>query len=293
MPSVLPFPLYDFGLLTLLQQHAGENSRGRFERLLLGGYRYVAERNPLCVTPVRNSLTETSARSMIAVIQDTNGTMTLEDLASYEVKSRKVSRTTYRGIELYGISSPAGGAVSLSNLKTMAQYASHDLAADGNLTVHRFDEAMRFAYGARMELGDPDFVPYVENLEAEMLDEKHAKLIKDRILDNQTQAVESYNPKRIYTTDGHGTSHIVTADGAGMATSLTTTINLIFGAQIMDPDSGVIMYAAQPHRPNLSPFVPLSTRTGSTQEKTANPLSSQKQRNERLFHPRRPQRVRL
>ena len=177
---------------------------------------------------------------MIAIVQATNGTMTLDDLKNYKVKSRKVAKMTYRDMELFGIGSPAGGAVSLSNLKTMEQYDAKDWS-DVNLTVHRFDEAMRFAYGARLELGDPDFVDDVEKLEAQMLDEKNAQAIRHRIMDNTTQPVELYDPKGIYSSDGHGTSHIVTADGSGMATSLTTTINLIFGAQIMDPVSGVIM----------------------------------------------------
>ena len=39
----------------------------------------------------------------------------------------------------------------------------------------------------------------------------------------------------------HGTSHVVTADSSGMATSLTTTVNLFFGSRIMVPETGVVM----------------------------------------------------
>ena len=39
----------------------------------------------------------------------------------------------------------------------------------------------------------------------------------------------------------HGTSHVVTADSSGMATSLTTTVNLFFGSGIMVPETGVVM----------------------------------------------------
>lgn len=38
-----------------------------------------------------------------------------------------------------------------------------------------------------------------------------------------------------------GTSHVVTADATGMAISLTTTINLLFGSTLMVPETGVIM----------------------------------------------------
>lgn len=42
-------------------------------------------------------------------------------------------------------------------------------------------------------------------------------------------------------TPRHGTSHIVTADASGMAISLTTTVNLLFGSQLVVPETGVIM----------------------------------------------------
>ncbi|KAH7320236.1 gamma-glutamyltranspeptidase [Stachybotrys elegans] len=180
------------------------------------------------------------AESMIATIQETNGTMTLEDLQQYQVKSRNVPTISYRGLQLHGVGSPAGGAVGFSILKTMEQYDTADWA-DLGLSYHRFDESMRFAYGARLELGDPSFVDRIDELEAEMLSDDTAEQIRARILDNQTQPVEHYDPRMIYTSESHGTSHIVTTDHSGMATSLTTTINLLFGAQIMDPLTGVII----------------------------------------------------
>lgn len=166
--------------------------------------------------------------------------MTLDDMKNYKVLSREVLDIDYRGAKLHGIGSPANGAVCLNILKIMEQYDTAD-REDVNLTMHRFDEAMRFAYGARLELGDPTFVSRMSEIEGQMISGKKAKEIRDLIRDNQTMPVEHYDPKHLYTSDGHGTSHISTADASGMATSLTTTINLLFGAQIMDPVSGVIM----------------------------------------------------
>jgi gamma-glutamyltranspeptidase/glutathione hydrolase len=61
------------------------------------------------------------------------------------------------------------------------------------------------------------------------------------ILDNTTQPVGVYDPSAMFTTDSAGTSHLVTADGGGMTVSATTTINLLFGARVMDPLTGVIL----------------------------------------------------
>lgn len=43
------------------------------------------------------------------------------------------------------------------------------------------------------------------------------------------------------TSSSPGTSHVVTADASGMAITLTTTINLLFGSQLMVESTGVIM----------------------------------------------------
>lgn len=45
----------------------------------------------------------------------------------------------------------------------------------------------------------------------------------------------------VLTFSSPGTSHIVTADASGMAITLTTTINLLFGSQLMVESTGVIM----------------------------------------------------
>lgn len=177
---------------------------------------------------------------MVDTIQSSNGTITLEDLANYTVIPRPVAEINYRGLNLHSIGSPGGGAVLLNVLKIMEQYDAKDWE-DVQLSNHRFDEALRFSYGARLELGDPDFVRGILDMETRMLDEETARRIHSRIMDNQTQPVESYNPKKLYTSDTEGTSHIVTADASGMATSMTTTVNLLFGAQIMDPITGIIV----------------------------------------------------
>lgn len=178
---------------------------------------------------------------MISTVQAANGTMTLADLRDYRITTRKPLSATYRGYTLNTVGIPASGAVGIGILKTMEQYPVEDWFSDVNLTVHRFSEAMRFAYGARLELGDPDFVPGAREAEAELMSEKWGRRTKDRILDDRTQPVKVYDPREVYTADGHGTSHMAAVDADGMALSLTGTVNLIFGAQLMDPATGVIL----------------------------------------------------
>jgi gamma-glutamyltranspeptidase/glutathione hydrolase len=127
-----------------------------------------------------------------------------------------------------------------SILKTIGQYPAEDLA-DTNLTTHRFVEAMKFAYGARLKLGDPEFVKNTSKYEDQLVSDDTARHIRHRILDNETQPVEAYDPLSLYMPENHGTSHIVTADSSGLTVTSTTTINLLFGARIMTPDTGIIL----------------------------------------------------
>lgn len=178
---------------------------------------------------------------MISTIQATNGTMTLDDLRDYKVETRQPLSATYRGHSIHTVGIPASGAVGIGILKTMEEYPVEDWSSDPNLTVHRFSEAMRFAYGTRLELGDPDFAPGARESEGELLSEKWGPRTKGLILDDRTQPVEVYDPRMVYTAGGHGTSHFSTADGDGMAVSMTATVNLLFGAHLMDSSTGIIL----------------------------------------------------
>jgi gamma-glutamyltranspeptidase/glutathione hydrolase len=177
---------------------------------------------------------------MIDLIQKTNGTMTLQDLEEYTVDVKPPLNITYGDYRLFTTEAPSSGAVMLSIFKTMQQYSPKDLS-NTNLTTHRFVEAMKFAYGARLELGDPEFVKNATEIEDYLLSDNTAHDIRQRILDNKTQPVEAYDPLSLYAPEPHGTSHIVTADSSGLTITSTTTINLLFGAQIMTPDTGIIL----------------------------------------------------
>lgn len=174
------------------------------------------------------------------LVQKTNGTITMEDMRSYSAISKPPISIDFRGFKLYSTGAPSSGSVMLNMLKTMEQFPQQDLA-DTNLTTHRFVEAMRFAYGARLELGDPEYVSNMEQFEESLLSLDKAQATRLKINDTTTLPVQDYVDHAQFPAESHGTSHIVTADSAGMAISSTTTINLLFGAQIMTPETGIIL----------------------------------------------------
>jgi gamma-glutamyltranspeptidase/glutathione hydrolase len=131
--------------------------------------------------------------------------------------------------------------VALSALNTLSGYAGVGEPAEVNLTTHRLDEAIRFAYGQRTELGDPSFVDGISEYTQQMVAPETGAEVRSKISDFRTQNVSYYDPDGLESLDTPGTSHIVTADASGMAVSLTTTVNLLFGSKLIVPETGVIM----------------------------------------------------
>ncbi|KAF7118642.1 hypothetical protein CNMCM5793_008180 [Aspergillus hiratsukae] len=181
------------------------------------------------------------AETMINALQAANGTMTLEDLRNYTVAIRNVSQIDYRGYQVTSTSAPSSGTVAMSILKILSTYDDFFAAGNVNLSTHRLDEAMRFGYGERTNLGDPLFVPGLDEYQENMLKQSTIDEIRRKISDVRTQNVSAYDPEGIESLNDSGTSHVVAADHTGLAISLVTTINTLFGSQVMVPETGVIM----------------------------------------------------
>lgn len=115
------------------------------------------------------------AEATIRALQAANGTMTLDDLSNYTVAIRKPSTINYRDYKLTACSAPSGGEVALATLKIMEGYSEVGNPENINLTTHRLDESMRFAYGMRAELGDPLFLDGIDAYQEQMLSEATAK----------------------------------------------------------------------------------------------------------------------
>lgn len=179
------------------------------------------------------------ANATVQALQNSNGSITMEDLANYNVISRTPAEIVYKNYKLHGCGAPASGAVVFSVLKVLEGYK--DFGEDQPLGTHRMDEAIRFGYGKRASFGDPAFNKETKSIEAEMLSECFAADTRARISDRHTLNVSEYDPDGFESHENHGTSQVVTADAAGLAASLTTTVNLFFGSRVMVPETGVIL----------------------------------------------------
>lgn len=140
------------------------------------------------------------ANATIQALKKSGGTMTLADLKNYAVAIREPASITYKGYKINSCAAPAGGVVALAALKIFEGYNTSD-PANINLTTHRLDESMRFAYGERTNLGDPSFVANMTRYEKDMLSETTAASIRAKINDTGTYGVSYYDPAGIQSLE--------------------------------------------------------------------------------------------
>jgi gamma-glutamyltranspeptidase/glutathione hydrolase len=87
------------------------------------------------------------AEATVRALRKAGGIMTAEDLREYEAVVRKPVEMTYRGHRLVSCGAPASGSVVLAALGVVQGYGDFGWAEARNLSTHRLDEAVRFAYG--------------------------------------------------------------------------------------------------------------------------------------------------
>ncbi len=194
------------------------------------------------------------AEDIVKASEDSGGCLTLEDLASYQPKSRDPIVGTYRGWTVVTMPPPSsGGVILLQILKVLEGQEVSQTPAHGAMLFHRLAEAMKHAYADRARhMGDPDRhrVP-VDAL----LAEERITSIRNDFDPDRTHDAAHYGTPIDAGTDA-GTQHISVIDADGMAVALTTTINTSFGSRVVGSTSGVLLnnemddFVARPGEPN-------------------------------------------
>lgn len=149
-------------------------------------------------------------------------------------------RSTTEGEKITSGSAPSSGAVVAAVLNVLEDY---DFLGDPrrvNDSTYLIDEAFKHGYGMRSNLGDPNFVEGMAGYQTWIFSNETAQAVRAK-LSGRPLKQEEYNTNGLESLDTPGTSHLVAMDESGLAISLTTTINLYFGSQIIIPQSSVIM----------------------------------------------------
>lgn len=190
------------------------------------------------------------------------GFMTLEDLRHYRTRDPAALRTMYRGLEIIGPPPPCAGPLHIGQMLNILE--AFDLKSMGFGTaqsVHLLAEVLKLAFADRSAVtADPDFVPVpVEKL----LSAEYAAL---RCRQIDLQHAQSWQPG-LSPAESANTTHITVADSDGRIVCATQTINSVFGARYMVPETGLIpnnyLYVLDPRPGRANSMAPGKRVTSS------------------------------
>jgi gamma-glutamyltranspeptidase / glutathione hydrolase len=198
------------------------------------------------------------AQAFVDKARRTGGILTVDDLVAYKPIWKEPLQGHFRGRELWAVPPPAGGVTAIEALQILD--AREPLEKDqlgASLAWQRIVEALKHAFADRARLlGDPAFTNVPVD---KLISPDYAATLAAHVLDDRVQPPADYGDKSLAAADAahdHGTSHVCIVDGEGNAVSLTTTVNLLFGARMIAGDTGVVMndgmddFSAQPGVPN-------------------------------------------
>lgn len=188
------------------------------------------------------------------------GILTAADFAQYKVRELRPVECDYRGYHVISAPPPSSGGVILCEMLGILQ--GYDLRAMGFHSadeVHVLVEAMRHAYLDRNNrLGDPDFV---HNPVAELIAPAYTDSVRKTI--DPVRATPSASLKvplpdmASPPQEGANTTQFDVVDDAGIAVSVTYTLNNWFGSGHVAGSTGIVMndemddFTAKPGTPNM------------------------------------------
>ncbi|EYB82326.1 hypothetical protein Y032_0362g3508 [Ancylostoma ceylanicum] len=186
--------------------------------------------------PIQEFYEGEMAREMASEFKRFGGILTEADFASYRSLVIPSSDVIYTSLKndrvICGPPPPSGSAIAQAILNIMDGY-KYDMKKfeDVSLLYHHFIESSKFAFAARRWLGDPAFVHNATDI---------ARNITTKEWAEWTHPDEYYGGSLLAPPQDHGTTHISVVDSHGNAVSVTSTINMYFGAAVTSPSTGIV-----------------------------------------------------
>ncbi|WPP49075.1 gamma-glutamyltransferase family protein [Catalinimonas niigatensis] len=173
------------------------------------------------------------AEKIIADIQAHGGVLSLEDLASYEARNSDILSSTYHGKEVYALSMPSYGAITLEILNILETLPMQDTSGaewDSHMYL-----AVERAYEDRWNQTE-DSIPI-------LISKAYAQKVAEQLavpnLLSQMKPKGAKLPDSWLAAQGH-TTHLSTADSSGMMVALTQSLGPNMGSKVVSPGLGFL-----------------------------------------------------
>ncbi|KAK1883792.1 Glutathione hydrolase 5 proenzyme [Dissostichus eleginoides] len=180
-------------------------------------------------------------QDLIQDIEAAGGTMTMEDLTSFQVRVEDAWTVSLGSTKMHLPPPPSGGPLLAFILKLMQEFPfnQNSLNVDQKIQLyHRYIEAAKFANGQKRSINDPYFND--KKSAVHLIQDSFINSINDRISSNLTHENSYYNNTKP-SRDNVGTTHVSVLDEEGLAVSASSTINQVFGGGVYSPRTGIIL----------------------------------------------------
>jgi len=215
----------------------------------------------------------TLTENFVKDIQDLGGIITKEDMNEYQVSwTAPVTADLPNNITLYSVPPPGSGVILALILNILNGMVPHE---NDVTTYQRITEAFKYGYGKRTQLGDPDFVDISELL-TQLTSKDYAEAVSKNISDYITWQDAAHYGAEVIAPDDHGTAQISVLAPNGDAVSVTSTINLYFGAMVLSTSTGIILNDEMDDfsAPNITNYYDIPPSPNNYIEPKKRPLSS-------------------
>jgi gamma-glutamyltranspeptidase/glutathione hydrolase len=121
------------------------------------------------------------AHELVGAVRELGGLFTAEDLAAWKVKIEEPVHTSYKGIEVYKLTTWVQGPVMLQALNILENFDLKAMGYNSARYIHTLYQAMNLAYADRdFYYGDPSFspAPPIQGLLSKDYARERAKLVR-------------------------------------------------------------------------------------------------------------------
>ena len=187
------------------------------------------------------------AQQIVADMEANGGYISLEDLKNYEARDMRYVTTNYRGYQIHAMPAPSGGGLLVKTLNILEQFdlsevndlqwaaiMNQALAISVNTMADHYKEADLELVQSKAWAKEKAATIRIPEIELNETAKNHATQQSPLLADNTDWSGNSWG------TDGHHTTHFVTADCRGMVVSITQTVGPVFGSKVITPGLGFV-----------------------------------------------------
>lgn len=184
-------------------------------------------------------------QSLIDFINKQGGVASKDDFLNNFPEEREALTDNFYGYKVITTNLPSSGIIIIEALKLLEKLNLKQFFQKNSINtiythIHILIEVFKLVMKDRGKLGDPKFLKHYQETLEDIKNLKHIEILKKKIKIDKVLTEQDYISNKFNVIDS-GTTHINVIDSNDLITTITSTVNLEFGAKIMDPVTGIIL----------------------------------------------------